>query len=75
MWLYRGTAPRDCANRNLVRDDLDIGGIASNPLRVVVFLLLLLAIRGLPSPLTYRKGLALTRALAAATTRLTDAVP
>jgi len=38
---------------------LDIGGIAGNPLRVVVFFLLLLVIRGLPSLLIYRKVLPL----------------
>jgi Kef-type K+ transport system membrane component KefB len=38
---------------------LDIGGIAANPLRVLVFFLLLLAIRGLPSMLIYRKLLPL----------------
>jgi Kef-type K+ transport system membrane component KefB len=38
---------------------LDIGGIASNPLRVIVFFLLLLVIRGLPSLLIYRKVLPL----------------
>ena len=38
---------------------LDIAGIAHNPLRVVVFLLLLLVIRGLPSLLIYRKVLPL----------------
>ena len=38
---------------------LDIAGIAQNPLRVVVFLLLLLVIRGLPSLLVYRKVLPL----------------
>jgi Kef-type K+ transport system membrane component KefB len=38
---------------------LDIGGIASNPLRVVVFFLLLLVIRGLPSLLIYRRVLPL----------------
>jgi Kef-type K+ transport system membrane component KefB len=36
---------------------LDIGGIAHNPLRVLVFLALLLVIRGLPSLLIYRKVL------------------
>ena len=36
---------------------LDIAGIASNPLRVVVFFLLLLVIRGLPSLLIYRRVL------------------
>jgi Kef-type K+ transport system membrane component KefB len=38
---------------------LDIGGIAGNPLRVAVFFLLLLVIRGLPSLLVYRKALPL----------------
>jgi Kef-type K+ transport system membrane component KefB len=38
---------------------LDIGGIASNPLRVIVFFLLLLVIRGLPSLLIYRRVLPL----------------
>jgi Kef-type K+ transport system membrane component KefB len=38
---------------------LDIGGIAGNPLRVVVFFLLLLVIRGLPSLLIYRRVLPL----------------
>jgi Kef-type K+ transport system membrane component KefB len=38
---------------------LDIAGIASNPLRVIVFFLLLLAIRGLPSLLIYRRVLPL----------------
>jgi Kef-type K+ transport system membrane component KefB len=36
---------------------LDIGGIAGNPLRVIVFFLLLLVIRGLPSLLIYRRVL------------------
>jgi Kef-type K+ transport system membrane component KefB len=36
---------------------LDIGGIAQNPDRVIVFFLLLLVIRGLPSMLVYRKAL------------------
>ena len=74
---------------------LDIGGIASNPLRVIVFFPPLLAIRGLPSLLIYPRVLplrqrvemtfitatalpllvALTRAVVAATARLTDAVP
>ena len=36
---------------------LDIGGIAQNPDRVIVFFLLLLVIRGLPSMLVYRKVL------------------
>jgi Kef-type K+ transport system membrane component KefB len=36
---------------------LDIGGIAKNPLRLVVFFLLLLVIRGLPSLLVYRRVL------------------
>jgi Kef-type K+ transport system membrane component KefB len=36
---------------------LDIGGIAHNPARVIVFFLLLLVIRGLPSMLIYRKVL------------------
>jgi Kef-type K+ transport system membrane component KefB len=36
---------------------LDIGGITQNPDRVIVFFLLLLAIRGLPSMLVYRKVL------------------
>jgi Kef-type K+ transport system membrane component KefB len=36
---------------------LDIAGIASNPLRVIVFFLLLLVIRGLPSLLVYRRVL------------------
>jgi Kef-type K+ transport system membrane component KefB len=43
---------------------LDIGGIARNPLRVAVFFLLLLVIRGLPSLLVYRKALPLLVALA-----------
>ena len=38
---------------------LDIGGIAGNPLRVIVFFLLLLVIRGLPSLLIYRRVLPL----------------
>ena len=38
---------------------LDIAGIASNPLRVIVFFLLLLVIRGLPSLLIYRRVLPL----------------
>jgi Kef-type K+ transport system membrane component KefB len=38
---------------------LDIGGIARNPARVIVFFLLLLVIRGLPSLLIYRKVLPL----------------
>jgi Kef-type K+ transport system membrane component KefB len=38
---------------------LDIGGIAGNPLRVIVFFLLLLVIRGLPSLLIYRRALPL----------------
>jgi Kef-type K+ transport system membrane component KefB len=38
---------------------LDIGGIAANPLRVIVFFLLLLVIRGLPSLLIYRRVLPL----------------
>ena len=38
---------------------LDIGGIAANPLRVLVFFLLLLVIRGLPSMLIYSKVLPL----------------
>jgi len=36
---------------------LDISGIAGNPLRVIVFFLLLLVIRGLPSLLIYRRVL------------------
>jgi Kef-type K+ transport system membrane component KefB len=36
---------------------LDIGGIAGNPLRLIVFFLLLLVIRGLPSLLVYRRVL------------------
>jgi Kef-type K+ transport system membrane component KefB len=38
---------------------LDIGGIAANPLRVLVFFALLLVIRGLPSMLIYSKVLPL----------------
>ena len=38
---------------------LDIAGIAQNPLRLVVFFLLLLLIRGLPSLLIYRRVLPL----------------
>ena len=38
---------------------LDIGGIARNPARVIVFFALLLVIRGLPSLLVYRKVLPL----------------
>jgi Kef-type K+ transport system membrane component KefB len=40
---------------------LDIRGIAANPLRLVAFFLLLLAIRGLPSLLIYRKVLPLAQ--------------
>ena len=38
---------------------LDIAGIAANPLRLVVFFLLLLVIRGLPSLVVYRRVLPL----------------
>ena len=38
---------------------LDIGGIAQNPLRLLLFVVLLLAIRGLPSLLIYRRVLPL----------------
>jgi Kef-type K+ transport system membrane component KefB len=40
---------------------LDIAGIAANPLRVVVFFLLLLIIRGLPSLVIYRRALPLRK--------------
>ncbi len=40
---------------------LDIAGIAQNPLRLVVFFLLLLAVRGLPALLIYRKVLPLRK--------------
>jgi Kef-type K+ transport system membrane component KefB len=40
---------------------LDIAGIAQNPLRLLVFFLLLLAVRGLPSLLVYRKVLPLRK--------------
>ena len=38
---------------------LDIAGIAANPLRIAVFFLLLLVIRGLPSLVVYRRVLPL----------------
>jgi Kef-type K+ transport system membrane component KefB len=38
---------------------LDIAGIAQNPLRLVIFVVLLLAVRGLPSLLIYRRVLPL----------------
>jgi Kef-type K+ transport system membrane component KefB len=40
---------------------LDIAGIAQNPLRLLVFFLLLLAVRGLPALLIYRKALPLRK--------------
>jgi Kef-type K+ transport system membrane component KefB len=40
---------------------LDIAGIAQNPLRLLVFFLLLLVVRGLPSLLVYRKVLPLRK--------------
>jgi len=39
--------------------NLDVKSIAENPLRLVVFFLLLLAVRGLPSLLVYRRALPL----------------
>jgi Kef-type K+ transport system membrane component KefB len=40
---------------------LDIAGIANNPLRVIIFFLLLLIIRGLPSLVIYRRALPLRK--------------